>query len=238
MGQDDWGFSGISAFGEHLGGTTGIRSCSIDGIVKQNVDAAPYCVANEFICGRLGLLVGLPVPPGAIVPLDDGGLAYVALRFGPRGESPPPAFEDLLARDYPELALRIVAFDSWIANNDRHAKNLSYSPGTIPLRVFDHERALLGAAGIKRLEELRNQAILNCCLVDFIPDLSHLGKISDEIQWIAKHRLSIVCDEALEAKAISKDEKDRIVEFLQARAGSITSLVSRLPIPGQLPLRS
>jgi HipA-like kinase len=234
MGEGEPGFTGIDAIGDQLPGTTGPRACTLYGVIKQNSAANPHAVGNEFICGRLGLLAGLPVPPGVIVPLDDEGIAYVGVRFGLKGETPPPAFEDLLAQNHPELALRIVVFDSWIANNDRHATNLAYSPGRVPLRVFDHERALLGAGGIKRLEEVQDKPILNECLVEYLNDNNGLGKIIDEIRWVSSNRAAAVCDEALESKAINREERQRIVDFLSRRAGSLERLVAALPIRGQM----
>jgi hypothetical protein len=82
----------VDAWGDPVGsGATAPRCCTLGGVAKQNSEALPHVVANEFICGRLGLMLGLPVPPGTIVATDAGEPAYVSLRFGKQGERPPPA---------------------------------------------------------------------------------------------------------------------------------------------------
>ncbi len=164
MGKGSWGFYAVDAFGESLDGTAGARACTIHGVIKQNTPGAPHLVANEFICGRLAAAMGLPVPPGGIVKLDDDSLAYVSLRFGLNGEQPPPAYADELVADLPDLALRIVAFDCWVANRDRHEGNLTYERRAIPPMVFDHEKALMGGIGPDRLDGAKGEAILNGCL--------------------------------------------------------------------------
>ena len=40
------------------------RYCTMTGIAKVAATNQPYVVANELICGRLGLMLGLPIPPG------------------------------------------------------------------------------------------------------------------------------------------------------------------------------
>lgn len=125
----DFGFYEIDAWGDPLPGASAPRYCTLSGIAKLNSASAPYAVANEFICGRLGLMVGLPVPPGVVVTADDGRLAYVSLRFGPKGQRPPPTIPEHLVEDKPSVAAGIIAFDCWIGNEDRHQENVAYVRG-------------------------------------------------------------------------------------------------------------
>jgi hypothetical protein len=122
------------------------RYCTISGVAKSNSGNAPYAVANEFICGRLGLMIGLPIPPGMVARTDDGNLAYISLRFGPKGELSPPVIPEHLVEDNPSIAAGINAFDCWIGNEDRHPGNVAYVRGQSqrPATVFDHSHALLG----------------------------------------------------------------------------------------------
>lgn len=85
------GFYGVESIGSPMGaGVTGSRSALLDGVVKTRDANAVYTVANEYICGRLGSMVGLPTPPGTIARLNDGSWAYVMMRFGHRGIRLPP----------------------------------------------------------------------------------------------------------------------------------------------------
>lgn len=142
----DLGFYEVDVWGDPVGdGASGSRYCTLGGVAKTNTPA-PYAVANEYICGRLGLLMGLPVPPGVIVGADDGRPAFVCLRFGRRGEKPPPVIAQHLVEDEEFMAAGIVAFDCWIGNEDRHDRNLAYSRDPpLDLAVFDHSHALMGS---------------------------------------------------------------------------------------------
>jgi hypothetical protein len=97
----DLGFYEIDAWGEQLTGACAPQRCALSGVAKRNSPDAPYAVANEFVCARLGLLIGLPVPPGAVVSTDDGKLGYVSLRFGPKGKPPPPLNPQEFVEDNP-----------------------------------------------------------------------------------------------------------------------------------------
>lgn len=235
MAKGDYGFYAVDAFGAPLDGTAGARECTVHGVIKENSLGAPHLVANEFICGRLALLIGLPVPPGVIVKLDGEKLGYASMRFGARGETPPPIFPADLTRDLPELALKIVTFDCWVANTDRHESNLAYSRALIPPMIFDHDKALLAGRGLERLDELKDTVILDGCLVEHIRDRSSLGKVLDVIRFVERNFLDAVCDEALRAGAIrDDDELDGVIKFLRERVPRLATFVNQIPSPGQL----
>src|SRR5690348_11554661 len=116
----------------------------MSGVAKVAAPSQLYVVPNEFICGRLGLIMGLPVPPGVVVRADSGDLAYVALRFGQKGEKLPPVIPEHVVEDNPSVAAGVVAFDCWVGNRDRHTQNLAYSRAVRNMHIFDHSHALLG----------------------------------------------------------------------------------------------
>jgi len=236
MGKVGGSYYAIDVLYDPLDGTSGAQACSVHAVAKRNSLGAPHLVANEFICGRLAMLMGLPVPPGAMAKLDDGGLAYVSLRFGPRGERPPPVAPAELVADHPELALRIVAFDCWVANTDRHEGNLIYlkAPGSRPM-IFDHDKALMAGLGKERLERVRDEAILDGCLVEHLrASKGGRAKAAEHCRWIADNLLEGVCDEAFGAGAVSEDDRDAVVDFLRVRATSLLTMLNQLP--GQLEL--
>jgi hypothetical protein len=79
----------------------------VEGVAKVNSAPNSYTVANEYICGRLALSIGLPAPPGVIVRAQNGSLAYLSLRFDD-GVRPPPVIGKDLADDHPHVASGVV----------------------------------------------------------------------------------------------------------------------------------
>src|SRR5258707_6897182 len=157
----------IDAWGDSLGaGATAPRYCTLGGVAKLNpVGGSAYIVAAEYICARLALLIGLPVPPGIAIRTKDGQMGYISLRFGPKGERPPPVIAEHLVEDRPELAAALVAFDGWVANDDRHDQNIAYIRGKLPLVVYDHSHALVGK-GTAWLEQNLQAVVLSKLLPD------------------------------------------------------------------------
>jgi hypothetical protein len=116
----------------------------------------PRALVAELICGELGRLLGLPVPPIALIELDpvlarsepdpelqqllrasaglNLALDYLpgALNWEP-GLAPPPD---------PALAAQIVWFDAFITNVDRTPKNPNLLRWHHALYLIDHGAAL------------------------------------------------------------------------------------------------
>lgn len=180
------GFYQIATIGSYMGsGITDALACTLDGVVKQNVAAAPYTVANEYICGRLALAVGLPAPPGTIAQMDDGAKAYVMLRFGHKGDKPPPVDPVEVVTNKPQLAAGVVVFDDWILNRDRHAANLAYIADAGGLSIFDHGHALLGIEDGKAIDRLTNSVAVIYLGGKLAP---HLSSRVDLMKWAGRIR--------------------------------------------------
>jgi len=58
-------------------------------IVKPDAQAFPFLPANEHLTMVLAKLVGLPVPPNALIKMSDGSMAYVVRRFDRINGEPP-----------------------------------------------------------------------------------------------------------------------------------------------------
>lgn len=236
MGQGSWGYT-IDAVGDPLFGTADARLCTTSGVLKFNSTESPFVVANEFICGRLAMMMGLPAPPGVIVKLDDDRIGYLCIKFGPKGETPPPAFPDELAQDHPDLATGVVIFDCWIANGDRHEGNIAYARAHIPPMIFDHEKALLGARDgrkLRRLARVRKQAILNGCLAEHVKSAEPFPRYVGKARWLCENALPDICAEALRAGAVQESECKAVVAFLSDRASRLKDMLKALPIKGQM----
>jgi HipA-like kinase len=227
----DFGFYEIDAWGEQLTGASAPQRCTLSGVVKRNSKDAPYAVTNEFICGRLGLLIGLPVPPGAVVTTDDDGkLAYVSLRFGPKGGALPPLDPQKFVEDNPSIAAGVIAFDCWIANPDRHQHNLAYVRGEpkIPVTVFDHSHALFGiqaGAAVQRLREMVCRPLVSGILRGHITSSTEFGYWADRIRAVCNELIRDICRTAIHAEGITEEECTVAAEFLIHRKEHILEMI-------------
>lgn len=228
----------VAAYGEPVGtGATSPHYASIEGVVKMNTVRTPHVVANEFICGRLALMLGLPVPPGVIVGGDTTELGYLSLRFGPARESPPPINARALQEDHPDLPAGIVLFDTWIANPDRHERNMAYIRGVMDPVVFDHSHALLGTTGgVKALASLPTEKIfVRPPLLDVIDDGGPLTVWKERIGDVPPHVIENICDQVARAGALTEAEADEVSHLLDRRrieivdGGVVGALQDRLP---------
>lgn len=214
-----------SSIGE---GITGARWCSIAGVAKTNSTGRPFLVANEFICNRLAMMLGLPTPPGVITRLDDGQPVFLILKFGRNAETPPPVKPKDVVEDRPHQAAGIVAFDVWVANPDRHSGNLIYSRSGCPLTMIDHGGALFGARepGISALEERRNiVGIGGNCLTAHLRTLEGVARWSDRIARLHPDSIEDVCSAAAEHGGLTRDQADQAKDFLLHRQTRVHELV-------------
>lgn len=161
--------------------------------------------------------------PGVVVE-SEGALAYVSLRFGHKGERPPPVIAAHLIEDNPRMASGIITFDLWIANQDRHEGNLAYARGTQPLHVFDHGHALLGATaagqGIAALQRLERQPTPSSCLTPAMRTSRHFSEWAERVLAIRDD----VIDDLVAAMtqgtgqaALTPDEGRATADFLKKR---------------------
>jgi hypothetical protein len=214
-----FGFYEIDAWGERLTGASSPQRCTLPGVAKRNSADAPYAVPNEFICGRLGLLIGLPVPPGAVVTTEDGTLAYVSLRFGPREEAPPPLDPREFVEDNPSIAAGVIAFDYWIGNADRHEHNLAYvrDEPKVPVTVFDHSHALLGTqagAAVRRLGATLDEPLVSGILRQHITSSREFGDWAKRIGAISSELILDLCRTVVHPDGITAEECSVAAEFL------------------------
>lgn len=221
----------LDAWGDPVGaGVSGARHCTLEGVAKSNTPDARYTVANEFLCGRVAALIGLPTPPGVIARTDDGDLAYVSLRFGDKGEMPPPVVPADVVADNPSAAAGVVAFDCWILNGDRHAGNLAYVHGSIPLTVFDHSHALFGPnEGSARLESYDGTALISGCLHAELASGGELGDWCDRIAAVDERILRDLFLQMAQVGAVTADEAQKGSDFLIKRKNELLPLISADP---------
>ena len=104
---------------------------SEDGVEVAYVKTLPgYKLVREVVCALAASACGLPVPAAAIAQLDDAPFEHDE-RFGfatLATDAAPIANQDALLErlhQWPQLHA-VIAFDEWITNSDRTAKNLLF----------------------------------------------------------------------------------------------------------------
>lgn len=131
----------IWGWGSKVGqGATVSEHIGVSGIAKKASANLPFTIANELICMSLARAVMLPIPPGFIVEKDDVPY-YVSMNFNLAGEDLPPADARKIVTNHGSMAWGIILFDIWVANSDRHKRNIAYDEAGDKIQIFDHSHA-------------------------------------------------------------------------------------------------
>ena len=221
-------------------GATGARYADLAAVCKTN-ETVYYCVANEYLAERIGRFLGLPIPPGAIIPLggDPPAFGYACLEFALTGEGLPPVDASDCVAKLPDLSTGLVMFDILIANPDRHVQNLAAVLHEQPyeMTIFDHGHALFGHSkdgAIKRLTDLQDRLAITGgsvtkqnrhCLLDGIDDAVYFAKWISRIETLPNHYIDTTCDDLVGDGIISDHERSAIVAFLRRRRDRFPKLL-------------
>jgi hypothetical protein len=229
----------IVYFGPSLGtGVSDGHLVSVNAVAKTNVPSAPYCVANELMCGELGRFLGLPVPPGGVVYAPDGKLFYASLSFNLTGNTLPPVNTTRCVKELPEMSAGVLLFDVLVANPDRHGRNFSVDFSSRPpmMNVFDHGHALLGkdaGKGTSRLEKLRDRLGVSGgsrtagnrhSLLDQIGSDAHFGHWLERIRKVPSFFIDELCGEVV-GLGCTDTEARAAAAFLKYRCQQLDSIV-------------
>jgi len=206
--------------------------------VGKNTGNCRFTVANEFICGRLGSFLGLPIPPFAL--LQQRGRSDVwfgSIDYSLTGQSLPAIDPDECVKEFPELSTGIIMFDVWIANTDRHAGNLNMdkSPGKpTRLNVFDHSHALFRFDGEVRTAKLINEFAITektetganrQCLLDALKTTDYFDYWHEKFDKIPDFLIEETCATTIEAGILSSAESITAIEFLLQRKSKLRDLI-------------
>lgn len=221
-------------------GITGSQFIELRAIAKQNVPEAPYCIANEYICGRIGRLLGLPVPPVGL--MSAGGtiadVRFASLDFNFTGINLPPLTLAQCQNMAPRIKTGIILFDVFIANSDRHRGNLAQDAANpANLAVFDHSHALLGTVageGRQRLIDMEDSLGITGggvtggniqCLLRNLPTANFLQEWVHRIRWIPNYFIEDICREVV-GMGVTQDESDAVADFLIRRKDYMVALLN------------
>jgi|SRR5215471_13835115 len=230
----------IVYFGPPIGSGVGeSHFVTVHAVAKTNTSGAPYCVANEVVCGELGRFVGLPVPPGGVVYSPKGlQLFYASLSFNLADNALPPVNTTECVRLLPQLSAGLLLFDILIANADRHGRNFSVDFSTRPptMNIFDHGHALFGKdahQGVARLERLRDRLAISAgsrtqgnrhCILDQINTDAHFGYWLDRIRNVPNFVIEDLCEELSGLSCTSK-EATAAADFLKYRRLNLDRII-------------
>ena len=225
------------------GATGPVLSCTLPGVAKANTPEAPYVVANELVCGRLAMMLGLPVPPGVVVRSPNGGLAYVSVRLGDSWADvtdTPTGLGDDGARSL-AIAAGAVAFDAWVYNPDRHRTNVAHVPGAPGPVIFDHAAALFGMSAREQLTERRDQLptaydpMTQRFHLRTPETVAALAPWCDLITHVPDDLVAPAVREAVEVGALSAEDGNAARAFLLHRKAKLSTLLASMLTPLRRP---
>ncbi len=203
-------------------------------------EISPYSVANEYICGCLGVAIGLPIPPFALTKFQGQKppIAFSSLNFNPGGNRLPPVECDILCEKQYRLCVGVIVFDVWIANEDRHNANLAVDKLMDPkeLHVFDHDQALFGGCncrGIERFDKLKDRLGITGssitggnehCLLNYLIDDQFFDEWIQRVKSVGDWTITEAC-KRLQGRGLTKKEVFGAVEFLLHRQKNLGELI-------------
>lgn len=208
----------------------------------------PRRLANELLAVELAERMHLAVPQAFVVKLRrvDHADLFRSLSiehdevfgFGTRGLPAEPLAKAFNVADpafvrWFFVTLKqwkdVAAFDSWIANSDRHTNNLLIDK-QLKLWLIDHDLAFGGHADIAGLKH--DEVTANRLVNDFGPlvDLRHRHEVVDECHTFQARAGAVDLDDAARASSASLflSEKDinQLVLYVRQRTALISSILA------------
>jgi hypothetical protein len=197
---------------------------TLDAIGKKNEEGTAS-VAVEFLCNRLALMVGLPVPPGALVQTTEGNPAFVSLRFGSLTELPTRVAPDEFVQDNPRMAAGISVFDLLILNHDRNTGNLAYIKDEQAPAIIDHGRALGASDRFATLNASQSAMIRSHCLHKYLSSGDDLARWIDRLRRLDIEVVREHIDALVALRLLTASEGRGLLGFLRFRLDQLEHLV-------------
>lgn len=222
-------------------GATGARHVELRGYAKANSADYPYTLANELLASRIGQVLGLPIPPGAVIQGEQPDTkGWLTLSFSP--QKLPPADPTEVVADLPRLAAGVFVFDVLIVNQDRHCGNLAYRSKLKRMDAFDHSHSLFGVRAGEiddRLKRMKDEFAVQGnpitgeltysrhCLLDHLSEAKDILFWVDEIEALLKDRLIERWLEEVVDLDVGLDQPDasRMRQFLSHRRANLRKLI-------------
>lgn len=205
---------------------------------KRPHSESRYLLPNEVICAGLGRIIGLPVPSWEVTISEDGTHWFSSLHFNFDDDELPDVDPQAFWDARPRWMTAVVVFDVFIANADRHDKNIAVDDPLKPklFKVFDHDQALLGGltykpSGVARLDDVANKIGLTYqtggLRNDFIDEMTSseymlkwTKRIKDIPDWMIQN-----CVDAGSCYGLTEQESQSVAEFLKTRRHKLADLI-------------
>lgn len=216
-------------------GDGGAMRISIYSVGKKCTDEAPYCVANEWICGEIGRHLRLPLPPFCtIYQGKQKECWFVSLDAGSNGETLPPASFERCASELPEFSTGMMLFDILIMNPDRHDENFAVDYQADPPRpiLFDHGHALFGhqkSGGVARLHANMDGLGMDGgshSVMQWLRTDEYFNEWLERINSMPDVFIREICRETRDA-GILKDEADEAAKAVMHRRDNLLPIIKR-----------
>ncbi|HEY0016241.1 MAG TPA: HipA family kinase [Longimicrobium sp.] len=157
------------------------------GIYAKMDTPPPFAVANEYIAAELAQHIRLPMPPHFCAYIKRTTRpVFCSLSATLAGAKLPPIDPIIAMAEAPDLCAGVLLFDIWIANDDRHRRNISYQRERPPhkLTIFDHSHSLFYYTDYRRRHAgklgIIGQFGARHCLLDVLPNPDYFDK------WVAR----------------------------------------------------
>ncbi|MEQ1699594.1 MAG: hypothetical protein ABMA25_05760 [Ilumatobacteraceae bacterium] len=215
-------------------GVAGAVFVTLDAVGKFDVDPSITAgVAAEYLCNRLAIACGLPVPGASLTRRTDGSIAYTSIRFGSLKQNPAPVVPAAFVAEFPDLAAGIVAFDAWTLNRDRNAGNVAYIQNVQPPMIFDHEGCLGGkdrSSIVNLVDELQTALSPGHCLAAHLTTAADLQAWTHVISGVHPRAWRTPLQELRAVRLLTAGEAKAIGEYLENRRRLLVSVLrSSLP---------
>lgn len=219
----------IWAWGSPVGeGATASEHIGVSGVAKKASTKLPYTVANELICMNLARAVLLPVPPGFLIERNCTPY-YVSMNFNLAGEDLPPADAKKIVSNHAGIAWGIILFDIWVANTDRHNRNIVYDQSRGVVQIFDHSHAFFydrSGNPRDRLEGLEEDlgTGVNHCLAKEIKSFDQMPAWTERFVAVPNFYVEEIVQSATQV-GLPDDAVQFCTEFLCERKSRLRDLV-------------
>lgn len=213
-------------------------------VAKSNKADHPFVLANEFVTHQLAQIVGLNVPTGGLRDVRGDTKFFSEYLEGSRRlvELGKDDLKSKLTRW--EDLLKILCFDIWVMNHDRHFGNLLVKKNgkAHDLYLIDHDHTLLGKCqDCKRLESIHscNAALfVNQFYYPFLDQIVDSFLLFNEsiqsIQRVKDNAIASILGQ-VPVGLLPNNFRQRIDEVLRERKNSLPKYIVQIFQAGKFP---
>jgi hypothetical protein len=236
-------------------GTIMVRTNEGDGYLKaMGNPAGEHALACELVGTQLAAWFGLPVFDFAIIqvteadelPFAKGGFAKPGPAFITRAEVGEPwsgKARELKRLTNPEDISRLVVFDTWTLNCDRHAPNNSRKPnrnnvflseeapkGELLLRAMDHTHCFAFGSALSRkianIDCIQDPNIYGLFpeFRDFL-DKTVVGRCADKLRQVNRQMLVEITQSIPSEWDVNSSAKEALISLLLGRANNVAECI-------------